>query len=255
MKTFRTITFCLGVLGCATTFAESQRDYYAEMMTPPNDDMTRAAYIRSLTTNEVWILANQACANGWSSEIVGGGILAPFFGANWQPSFPEFRQIITDKSRNSALRGSLAISGFEFQSKAWAIQDRLQYFDDVFPLFDDQNVPDFDKVRIAESSYRTFSSVLSEIQELPDVDDQKNILLNACHKQAQRTMRAVTKIVEENIQKQTANAPAKSIVRTLENYVNTYEVGNYPKTVQFQEAVDEATKARSLLHNIPGSAP
>lgn len=202
-----------------------EKDYIAEMMKLP-DETQRVEYVRSLSTNEIWILADQVRDKQGNWHSYGAGVILGFyFGENWgriTPRPDEFTRVIRDKKFNAEMRGALAASGFEL-GRRWKIEDRLQYFDWVVPLFDERDIPASEKTRIAEYSYRAFKRCLSEVQSLPDTNNTKPVLLDVCHTCAYSMMKVLAIMVESN---QAKNA----FTKTLEDYANTYEKTDFSKT-------------------------
>jgi len=221
------------------------RNFYDEVGSLTNwRDVT--AYVRSLSTNEVWLLADQVRdkQGKWQGHAA-AVLLSLYFGENWErntPNFAEVLRLIQDRRLNPELRGALAASGFEI-GRAWKTDARLQYFDSVASLFDERDIPASEKSRMAEYSYRAFSRCLSEVRSLSDTNAMKTVLLNACHTRAYGMMKALSAAVEGNPKEHAQGAMAK----TLEDYANAYDHTDFPNSPQLQEAVDEATKARSLL--------
>ena len=209
-----------------------------------SDETQRIAYVRTLTTNEVWLMASQAFDKGWNSYSA-GAILTAYFGENWErntPGMDAVENVIRDKKFNPQLRGALAASGFEIGRK-WKQEDRLKYFDFVTSLFSEGDIPPADKARIAEYSYLAFKRCLSEARSLSDTNAVKSVLLNACHARAQGMMRALSATIEANPKEQARGTMGK----VLEDYASTYEHADLPNSPQLEEAVDEAAKSRAVL--------
>lgn len=228
---------------CCSAKGEGQRDYIGEMMNITNE-AHRIAYVRSLTENEVWLMASQGFDKGWDS-FAAGAILGAYFGENWErnpPSMNVVENVIRDKKFNPKLRGALAASGFEI-SRAWEFNDRLRYFDSVAALLRENDVPAVDKARMAEYSQFAFKRCLSETRSLSDTNVMKSVHLNACHARAQVMMKTLSSTIEGNPKEQAEGAMAKA----LEDYARIYEHEDFPKSPQFQGAVDEAAKSRAVL--------
>lgn len=244
MKKILVSVFLL-VVGCTCSVYGGGRNFYDEVGSLTNwSDVT--AYVRSLSTNEVWLLADQVRdkQGKWQGHAA-AVLLSLYFGENWErntPNVAEVLRLIQDRRLNPELRGALAASGFEI-GRAWEIGARLQYFDSVVSLFDERDIPASEKTRMAEYSYRAFSRCLSEVRSLSDTNAMKTVLLNTCHTRAQGMMKTLSATVEENPKEQAGGAMA----RALEDYANIYEHADFPRSPQLQETVDEAAKARSVL--------
>ncbi|MDY0281669.1 MAG: hypothetical protein RBR35_14045 [Salinivirgaceae bacterium] len=219
------------------------KDYIDTMMKIP-DETQRIVYVCSLTTNEVWLMASQAFDKGWDS-VGAGAILAAHFGENWErntPSMNTIKTILQNRKFNSKLRGALAASGFEI-SRLWTMEDRLKYFDLIVPLFNEDDIPDIEKIRMAEYSFLAFKRCLSEVQVLSEKNVTKTRLLNACHTCAREMIKTLATVVEKCPKEKASDV----VVKTLENYAKEYKRGDFPSSPELQKTVEEAAKTDSLL--------
>ncbi len=191
MKRILAIAFVAVIWVCPVHDAES--NYYDRVRSLTNwSDV--ATYVRALSEDEVWLLANQVRDKQGNWQAYPSAVLlALYYGENWEhktPTLAKVSRIIQDKCLNPGLRGALAASGFEI-GRAWKIEDRLQYFDLVAPLLGERDIAAADKTRIAEYSYRAFTRCLSEVRALSDTNAVKAFVLNACHACARGMMKAL----------------------------------------------------------------
>lgn len=241
---------CVAVLICCGTAHGGQRDLVGEL-SAIQDETQRIAYVRALTTNEVWLLANEVRDKQGHWQSYGAAvILSYYFGEDWERHTPQpadFSRVVNNTNLNPELRGSLAASGFEL-GRRWKIEDQLQYFDLASRLITGADIPTREKSQIAEYSYRAFARCLSEVRGLSGSNAVQSQLLDHCHSNAQAMMSVLAAVVNQAPQERTTAPMAK----VLEDYVAVYERGDLPESPELHQAVNEAAKSRSVLQRVRG---
>lgn len=244
MKRIQLVSFML-MFVCVFGAYGAETNHYERLRTLNDWDKVEA-YVRALPEEEVWVLANQVRDDQGNWQAYPSGVLlALYYGENWErktPTLNKVLRIIQDNQFHPALRGAVAASGFEI-SRSWEIDDRLRYFDSVVPLLINNDIPAAEKAQMAEYSFRAFKRCLSELRLLSDTNDMKSVLLDAFHTRAQVMMKTLSSLIEMNPKEQAEGAIGKA----LEDYARIYEHEDFPKSLQFQEAVDEAAKSRAVL--------
>lgn len=244
MKRIQLFAFIL-MLVCVFGAFGAETNHYERLRTLADWNKVED-YVRALPEEEVWVLANQVRDDQGNWQAYPSGVLlALYYGENWERNTPTLNnvlRIVQDNQFDPALRGAVAASGFEI-SRSWEIDDRLRYFDSVVSLLSNNDIPAVEKAQMAEYSFRAFKRCLSELRSLSDTNDMKSALFNAFHARARGMMKALSSAIETNPKEQAEGAIAKA----LEDYARTYEHDDFPKSLQLQEAVDEAARSRAVL--------
>ena len=207
----------------SAVMCKAQSNYVERMLQIP-DEEGRIEFIRSLDSSQVWTMANQAFEAGWDSYAVGAGIIGSYYGLNWEKNTPDYKKllaVVTNKSMNLALRGSLAASGMELADR-WSTADFLRYYDEVTSfVFQNESLDQSSQSKILEYSRRGIVTELKNIQKSDATEQEKVRDIAEVHGRVQRVVEKLVNCLSER--NGLTNAGRDSMKLALKEYAQIYE--------------------------------
>lgn len=207
----------------SAVMCKAQSNYLERMIQIP-DEKGRIEFISSLNSSQVWTMANQAFEAGWDSYAVGAGIIGSYYGLNWEKNTPNYKEllaVVTNKSMNLALRGSLAASGMELADR-WSTADFLTYYDKVISFaFRNESLDTSSNCRILEYARRGIVTELKNIQNSDATEQEKVQNIAEVHRRIQRSVEMLLNCLNER--NGLTNANRDSMKLALKEYAQIYD--------------------------------